>query len=206
MSGGIMKKRYMIMGLITAGLLLSGCGGSGTGGAPGSGGSEDTNILIQHVGIVGNDATPSDIDVANHLCPPDFTELEPINARHREDATITIDATLVNIGFESFPASVEECTITYLKSDDDPAAPIIETWTIFPNCFIEDSDVNECLVNLIDVPRKDKFWDDIITGVFDPEVPTRYIAKYECSYMNNFREEGHFVVEYEIFLADFDTC
>jgi hypothetical protein len=202
-----MKKIYIVLGVITTGLLtLSGCGGTGTGGAPGSGGSENTNIIIQHVRIIGTDSTPSDVDVANHLCPPEFTELEPINALHREDATITIDATLVNPGFDTFPASVEECRITYLKSGDDPAAPIIESWTVFPNCSIVDSDANDCVANLIDVPRKVKFWDEIIGGVFDPEVPSRYIAKYECSYLTNFREEGHFQVEYEIFLADFDTC
>jgi hypothetical protein len=154
-----MKKIYIVLGVITAGLLiLSGCGGTGTGGAPGSGGSENTNIIIQHVSIIGNDQTPSDIDVANHLCPPDFISLEPINALFREDATITIDATLVNPTFDTFPASVEECRITYLKSGDDPASPIIEAWTIFPNCAIEDSDANDCVVNLIDVPRKVKFW------------------------------------------------
>jgi hypothetical protein len=205
-SGGGMKMRYIVMILLIAGIfIIYGCGGAGTGGAPGSGGSEDTNIIIRHVSIVGNDVSPEDIDVANHLCPNG--EIEPVNALHREDATITIDATLVNSQFEeAFPASVEECLITYLKSNDNPASPIIESWTVFPNCILEDSDTNNCVVNLIDIPRKTLFWDQILSAIFDPDLPSRYIARYKCQYMNNFREEGHFQVEYEIFLTDFDTC
>lgn len=185
-------------------LFLVGCGGSGTGGSPGSSGSENTGIRIEHVSIIGNDETPEDIDVANHLCP-DGT-LEPVNALFREDATISIDASLVNPSFDTFPASVEECYITYIKSDDDPAAPIIDTWTVFPNCGIFDGE-NTCKVNLIDIQRKVDFWDDIISGKFLPKNnATRYIARYDCTYMNNFREEGSFNIEYEIFLTDFDTC
>ncbi len=201
-----MKKRYIftVLVLIAGFLFFNGCGGSGTGGAPGSSESENTGIVIQHVDIIGNDDTPEDIDVHNHICGDG--ELEPINALHREDATITIEASLVNSGFDTFPASVEKCTITYLKSDDDPAAPIIESWTVFPNCIIGDG-TNECIVNLIDIQRKVDFWNDLDSGKFVPKnYSTRYIAKYECKYMNNFREEGNFEVEYEIFLADFETC
>ncbi len=201
-----MKKQYIFPAfiLIAGFFILVGCGGSGTGGSPGSSGSENTGIIIQHVDIIGNDETPEDIDVNNHLCPDG--ELEPINALHREDATLLIEAALVNPAFDTFPASVEQCNITYLRSDDDPAAPIIEAWTVFPNCIIDDGS-NDCIVNLIDIQRKVDFWDDLISGKFVPKnYATRYIAQYDCTYMNNFREEGSFSVEYEIFLADFETC
>jgi hypothetical protein len=200
-----MKKRYIrSLVILICFLFLYSCGGSGTGGAPGSSGSEDTGIVIQHVDIIGNDTTPEDIDVANHLCS-DGT-LEPINALHREDATMFIEAALVNEGFDAFPASVENCTITYRKSNDEPAAPIIETWTVFPNCMIIDG-ANSCVVNLIDIQRKVDFWDDIISSQFLPNnTASRYLATYSCRYQNNFREEGFFQIEYEIFLTDFETC
>jgi hypothetical protein len=173
-----MKKRYIrSLVILICFLFLYSCGGSGTGGAPGSSGSEDTGIVIQHVDIIGNDTTPEDIDVANHLCS-DGT-LEP---------------------------SVENCTITYRKSNDEPAAPIIETWTVFPNCMIIDG-ANSCVVNLIDIQRKVDFWDDIISSQFLPNnTASRYLATYSCRYQNNFREEGFFQIEYEIFLTDFETC
>jgi hypothetical protein len=200
-----MKKNYTKILILICLLFLYSCGGgSGTGGVPGSSGSEDTGIVIQHVDIIGNDETPEDIDVANHLCPD--LEPEPINALHREDATLSIEASLVNQGFDTFPASVESCTIRYLKSNDDHAAPIIETWTVYPNCIIEDGS-NLCVLNLIDIQRKVDFWDDITSSQFVPNnVSTRYLATYSCRYQNNFREDGFFQIEYEIFLADFDTC
>ncbi len=37
---------------------------------------------------------------------------------------------------DPFPASVEECTITYLKAIEDPSSPIIPSLTIFPNCTL----------------------------------------------------------------------
>ncbi|TNF56193.1 hypothetical protein EP227_01065 [bacterium] len=200
-----MKKRYIrSLVILICMLFLYSCGGSGTGGAPGSSGSEDTGIVIQHIDIIGNDDTPEDIDVANHICPDG--EIEPINALHREDATMTIQAALVNEGFDAFPASVENCTITYRKSNDDPAAPIIETWTVYPNCIIAEGE-NNCVINLIDIQRKVDFWDDITSSQFIPNnAATRYVATYSCRYMNNFREDGRFQIEYEIFLWDFETC
>jgi hypothetical protein len=165
--------------------------------------AEEVRVLVGHLVLQGA-RIQEDIDVANHLCP-DGT-LEPVNALHREDATISIQAALVNEGFDAFPASVENCTIRYLKSNDDPAAPIIETWTVYPNCIIDDGG-NECVVNLIDIQRKVDFWDDITSSQFIPNnASTRYLATYSCRYKNNFREDGFFQIEYEIFLWDFETC
>jgi hypothetical protein len=207
--GGRMKKIYISASLVLMGFLfvLSGCGSSSIGGAPGSSGSEDTGILIA-VGIVGNptptDFTP-DIDVALHYCdPPDNTELE--DGLYRVTATITIDAALVNPGFDTFPASVEECTITYKKANEDPASPIIENLTDYPNCPIYEG-TNECVVNLIDIQRKWDYWKDVIFGLnFPDEYPTHYFAVYKCKYINIYGESGTFQVEYGIWLADFETC
>ncbi|GMR03423.1 MAG: hypothetical protein BMS9Abin21_267 [Thermodesulfovibrionia bacterium] len=201
-----MKTRYVMASLIFAGFLfLNGCGSNSTGGAPGTSGSEDTGIMIRAVSIIDNDATPGDIDVNNHVCSDGKTE--PINALHLERATITIDAALINPGFDTFPASVEECTITYKKANEDPASPIIEQLTDYPNCPVYEEETNECVVDLIDVQRKVDYWDDFSNGLNTPaEYPTRYIAVYNCKYVNIYGESGTFQVEYGIRLADFETC
>lgn len=201
MNGNIIRLFTMIT--LLPPLLLWGCGAGP--GAPGSSGSEDTGIQINSVTIIGNDATPKDVDVNVHLCSDG--KPEPILLL-REDATITVNASKLNpkSTFNPFPASVEECTITYRKPNDDPAAPIIEAWTIFPNCAIGEGS-NSCVVNLLDIQRKRDFWNDIITGKNVPaKMPVRYVAAYDCKYVNNVGKSGHFQVEYEIFLADFELC
>lgn len=202
-TGGEMRKRYFF--LLTAYcllLVLAGCGGGGPG-SPGSSGSEDTGIRINSVTITTDSP---DLDANIHLCPPDFTEAEP--GLFRDDATITINASRLNPNsdFDPFPSSVEECTITYLKSNDDPSSPTIEAWTVFPNCTINEGS-NSCLVNLIDIQRKVDFFDDVVSGRNTPDkIPTRYAAKYDCIMKNNLGKKQSFQIELEIFLADFDLC
>lgn len=198
---------FLLMSL----LVLGGCGGGGggKGGAPGSSGSTDTGILIQAVSVVGNSTDgddPPDLDVAVHLCPPEFVEPEP--GLFRVGGTMSIAATALNpnTAFDPFPASVERCTITYVKANQDPAAPIIESWEIFPNCPIVEGD-SECPVQVLDIDRKTDFWSDILQGVNQPdEIPTHYIAVFQCDYVNAFGERGKFQTEYDIFLWDFDNC
>lgn len=176
-------------------------------GAPGSSGSEDTGIQIKAVTITGNGGP--DLDAAIHLCPPDFTRAEP--GLFRDDATITVTASQINptSNFDPFPASVEQCTITYIKPVDNPNAPVIDQWTIYPNCTINNG-TNSCVVNLIDIARKDKFWADVLaafnSGLGLPSLPVRYVAAYDCSYVNNMGNSGRFKVELEIFLTDFELC
>ncbi len=188
-------------------LILTGCGGGGSG-SPGSSGSENTGIEISAVSITSEKGPDFDVFSAPLACPPDNpTKSEALLTR--EDAVITIDATVLNPGstFDPFPASVEECTITYLKAQQDPSAPVIESWKIYPNCPIYDSPSNTCNVSLIDITRKNKFWTDINDGIHVPaEYPTHYIAKYHCKYMNRVGKYGYFDVEYDMWLADFLIC
>lgn len=202
-----MNKKNSIAGIVlmTLLLILSGCGGE-LGGSPGSD-SGDTGILIKSVSIVGSDEGAGDheIDTNVHLCPPDFTE--PEDGLFMADATITINASPT--GFDdAFPASIEQCTITYLKGDENPEAPIIESTTIYPNCTLTENEANECIVVLMDVDRKEKFWNDAVTqGIFYFETdPAHYVARYDCDYVNNYGKSGTFQVEYDIWLADWDNC
>lgn len=203
------NKHVWLCFLLISFLAFAGCGG-GKGGSPGSSGSEDTGILIQAVSVVGNATDgddPPDIDVAIHLCPPDFIDAEP--GLFRVGGTMSITATALNpdTAFDPFPATVEVCTITYLKANQDPAAPIVEKWEIFPNCPIVDAEAQECQVQIIDIDRKTDFWSDILQGINQPdEIPTHYVAAFNCNYVNVFGERGKFQTEYDIFLWDFDNC
>lgn len=197
---------FGIVFILMVSVTLVGCGGSG-GGAPGSSGSDDTGIFINAVSVLA-DATdsdePPDIDAALHFC--DSGELE--SGLFRVSATMTVETALVNpdTEFDPFPASVEKCTVTYRKANEDPAAPIIESWEVFPNCPLIDGP-NTCGVQLIDIQRKVDWWNDIIGGVNLPaEYPTHYVAVYNCRYVNKFGDSGSFQTEYDFWLADFDTC
>ncbi len=215
-----MKRRYLLLVLaccLLSAVFLFSCG-SGPG-APGSSGSEDTGIEIQSVSIVpnkttGGDAGP-DLDTATHICSDG--KPEPEGGLFRVDATMTIAAAKLNpltpggstTTVEPFPATVQQCTITYMRPVDNPGAPVIDQWTVFPNCPLVDGS-NTCIVDLIDITRKDKFWSDILTesnsGLGVAALPVHYVANYKCIYMNAFGQSGRFEVNLDIFLADFNTC
>jgi len=187
-------------------LALSGCGGSQ--GAPGSTGTDNTGIIIASVAMTTDSP---DIDTAIHFC--DEEQTTPEEPLTRTDATMTITAArLLDTGLDPFPASVESCTITYLKANEDPASPIIESLTIYPNCILA-SGATDCPVTLMDIERKTRYWDDITqNGLFfdstnfPSEYPTHYIANFNCTYMNRFGQTGTFQVEHDIWLADFERC
>ena len=199
-----MRKIYIIASLLLVSfLIVSGCGGGGTGGAPGSDGSEDTGIHITSVNLAALGDFGSDFDVFQHLTRCDG---EPEPAITKEQVTMTVGATLVNSGFDTFPGNVTECTITYMKADENPAAPIIEKLTVYPNCTIIDGTV-DCVVDVIDVQRKWDFWNDIISGQHETaEVATHYVAFYQCEYQSLYGESGDFEGRLSIRLWDFITC
>ncbi|HMK49453.1 MAG TPA: hypothetical protein VK435_05330, partial [Thermodesulfovibrionales bacterium] len=160
-----MRRSYLFLAVffLLAGI-LSGCGGGS--GAAGSAGSETTGIQIQAV-TISSDAGPDfDVFSAPLACPTD-NPTGPEVLLHREDAVISVTAAKLNPSgdFDPFPASVEECTITYKKANEDPSAPVIESWTIYPNCTLTSTAVNSCPVSLIDITRKQQYWDGVMQGV-----------------------------------------
>ncbi len=215
-----MKRKYLLLAVACCLMVFLLSCGSGPG-APGSTESEDTGIEIQSVSILvnanaGNGGGP-DLDANIHICP---TSGKPEPGLFRDDATITINASKLNPNstFDPFPATVEQCNIVYKQPADELGAPVIEAWTVYPNCTITDGS-SLCIVNLIDITRKrnqyfdnicsqfDSLGDCIAGGINDPQkYPTRYIASYDCTFMNNMGKSGHFQVELEIFLADFELC
>jgi hypothetical protein len=203
--GGEMRNGYLLLILLVTSLFVfSGCGGMG--GAPGSD-SGNTGITITYATLVGEDAgtsTDDEVDVALHLCPPDYTEYE--DGLYEHDAILTIGA--VATGFSDvFPATIDECKVTYLKGVENPDAPIIEGKTVYPNCPIIEDD-NECLIpaGIMDIDRKGQFYDDLLGLNFDTTYPTHYVVRYKCTYINQYGESGKFETEYSVYLADWDNC
>lgn len=194
-------------------LPLFSCGG-GDVGAPGSTGSVETGIVVQSVSIAGvptaTDLTP-DIDANVHICEVDATTGVATfeDGLFRVTANITILAKRLNesgVSGAPFPASVESCTITYLRAVEDPSAPVIPSLTFFPNCIFTDGEEATCNVPLIDIQRKNDFWNALVSGINVPsERPTHYVAKYSCTYKNEFGT-GTFPVEYDFWIDDFETC
>lgn len=198
-----MKGRYWNLLLIFMwAVSVAACSG-GSGGSPGVTSPEDTSILVKAVSV---EKDSPDIDVFSSQTACDGEPEEPLT---REDATMNIDIERVNqnVISDPLPASVEECTITYLKAIEDPASPILESLTIYPNCILQDGE-NSCSVTLIDISRKVKYADAVLfEGTHSPaEYPTHYVARYYCKFRNSFGDEGGFPVEFDIWLADFETC
>lgn len=204
-----MNKKNSMAGivLITLFLILSGCGGGELGGAPGSD-NGDTGILIKSVSVIGEEPAGGDneIDTHLHVCDPDpiTGEGELEDGLFIANAKLTIDAHAVS--FDPFPASVEKCTITYLKGDESPDSPIIESLTIYPNCTLEEDDSNECTFVMMDVDRKWKWWDDVNSINFSHTRPAPYTVRYDCTYVNQYGNSGTFQTEYDIWLDDWDYC
>jgi hypothetical protein len=103
-----------------------------------------------------------------------------------------------------FPANIKSCSVKYISSVI--GAPIIEATTIFPNCsFIEG--ITSCTLDLLNIARKDQWWDDIVSGKFVPaEYPTRYTVVYSCTYQNSYRKEGRLEGRFDIDLNDWLVC
>jgi len=188
--------------LMTLLLILSGCGQQI--GSPGSD-SGDTGITIDSVSIVGVDpgAGDNEIDLNIHLCPPDYTTAE--KGLFMADATLTINASAA--GFDPFPGSVVECTITYLQGEENPEAPPIEMLKTYPGCTLNEGG-NECNTTLVTIDRKTKAWRDA-EGIYLPSTyPVHYIARYDCTYTGHYKsgDPGKFFKLYDIWLADWDNC
>ena len=189
---------FLLMLIFVAALLVS-CGGGG--GAPGSSGSKNTGIVIQSV-LLSVDS--DDIDVFQHPTACDGGPESPLT-----DANVTMNITAIadnpDPAFVSpFPANIESCSVTYLSAVI--GAPIIEATTTRPNCsFIEG--VTSCTLDLLNIARKNQWWDDFSSGKFVPaEYPTKYSVLYSCKYQNSYKEEGRLGGRIYIDLADWLSC
>jgi hypothetical protein len=199
-AGGAMNKKNSMAGIVlmTLLLILSGCGERGELGG--------TGVAINSVNIVASDEGAGDheIDAAIHQCdpgpPPTYED-----GLFQVDAVLTINASAT--GFDdAFPATVDKCTVTYIKGEENPDAPIIESLTLYPFCTLTEDEANECNVLMMDVDAKHKWWDDANAINFPQTYPTHYIVRYDCTYINKYDREEFDPILYDIFIADWDNC
>ena len=207
-------KRYYSGLLLLFFVCLAGCGGGG--GAPGSSGSENTGIIIKSVNITDagstEGATGKEVDVNVHMC--DATTAEPGLFIHIQTLNISADKLNPSAASDPFPASIEQCTITYIKANSDPASPVIETMTVYPNCTLIAGEDNACIFSLMDIQRKNDWWDAMPASInpsgsglnIPAEYPTHYIATVRCKYMSNYGSSGYCQSEFDIWLADWNLC
>jgi hypothetical protein len=194
----MMGKIYIICVVLLSVLVLVGCGGGV--GAPGSSGGADAGVIIKSAVMT---VTSPDINAFN-LCE-DGTVGPGLK---RTDATLTISAVPLVAGAtdDPFPLTLQQCTITYLKANEDPASPIIETFTIYPDCPLSNGST-DCPVTLMDFERKFKWGSDVSLGTFSPaESATHYVAVGDCRYMTVFGKAGTFKTQVDIWLGWFPEC
>ncbi|MBS1112553.1 MAG: hypothetical protein H6Q92_315 [Nitrospirae bacterium] len=196
-----MKVRHFsfLLVLIFAAASLASCGGGG--GAPGSDDTNKTEVLIQSVLI---SAESDDIDVVSLPLLCDGEDEEPLTDAN---ATMEISATTINQNpafLSPFPANIEQCFISYTSAVI--GAPIIESKTVYPNCSFIDG-TTSCTVELLNIARKDQWWDDVTSGKFTPENgPTTYTVSYSCTYQNSFGKTGQLGGRMDIDLSNWLSC
>jgi len=208
-----MKIRHFsfLLMLIFAAASLASCGSGG--GAPGSSSSDDTNILIQSV-LLSVDS--DDIDVfSNPTACPAGTGGKPESLLTDSTATVTITAAIPPTNPDNpdpafvspFPANIESCSVSYTSAVT--GAPIIASTTIYPNCSFSDGSTS-CTLDLLNIARKNQWWDDILSGENKPagwpNPEVRYTVVYSCKYQNSFKKEGRLGGHIDIDLADFLVC
>ncbi len=202
-----MNSRYhhIVFIFFTLATIIS-CGGGG--GAPGSTGSGDTGIMIKSSLL---SMTSPDIDTYQDCCAVDPTtkSCTTLEKFTRDNATLTVTAENATPGVtaEQFPAKIQECTISYIMSNDDPAAPIIDALTIYPSCTLAEGS-NTCDVTIIDIARKLQYSNPVIVNhtIIPANRPPHYVARMTCTYTNNFGKSGMFEADYDLWFDDFNHC
>lgn len=188
--------------------LLWGCGGGGPG-SPGSTGTEDTGVIID--AIVTLDTYS--VDVVQQVCdvgpPPvyeDFTD---------HQGTLNITARLINPNttFQVGTLYVERYTVEFRRSDDSIGAPPIETDTRYHTIVITPPKGNnvstvESTVVLVDLKRKEKYLNDMLSGQYTPGDPylNNYTAVFTFYGKNEFGTSFSFKTTVYFQIGSFDNC
>lgn len=184
-----MKRRLFLFLTVCCSLFaLWGCGGAGPG-APGSVGCEDFGLICEA------DLTPTylgvntdNVDAVQDICDPgppavfeDFTD-------HGAQAAISVRLMNPNASITPPPLFIERFTIEYRRNNDSIGTPPIQadsrsvTFSISPPTGTDISTVTRSII-FVDLPRKDKYLQDMSSGIFssalnNPAIINNYTAIY----------------------------
>jgi hypothetical protein len=211
-----MKKRSLLRFLLYISILsvvLYGCGGGA--GAPGSQGTEDTGVIVDATvtGLYLTELTNS-IDVFQDVCsagpPPEYEEFTD------HQAEVTFTASLINPNPTIKPGTlyIDKYTVEYKRSTDSLGAPPIEIDTRFDTIVIvpplSGTGVTSTTttVTLIDLVRKEKYGDDVLSGRYDYH--SAYINNYTAIYTfygkNEYGEKFTAKAQLNFQIGWFDNC
>ena len=211
-----MRRNYICLFafcLLSAAILLCGCGGGDGPGSPGSCGTEKTGVMVD-VAIVPTylGANTYSVDAFRAICNPD-ADPPVIEYFATHDATFTFTARLINPNTDFRPGRlhIEKYTIKYFRSTDSIGAPPIETDRRFMTLAITPptgSNVTTLSTTgiFVDLKRKYQYWDDIFSGRYTADWLNNYTAVYRFEGKNDFGDSFCFEGQANFEIANFDNC
>jgi len=213
-----MKKIFLIVLILGAGIIpLWGCGGTGPG-APGSSTCEDFGLICSVTitpTYLGTDTT--NVDAAQDVCtagpPPTYEKFTD------HGAAVAVSLQLLNPNATITPPNlfIESYTIEYVRSNDSIGAPPIESYTGYVSFSVNPpippstsiSTVTQSLI-FLDIPRKEKYWQDVTSGAYGSTTGSpSFINNYTAIYTIQGQIEGQNVtITGTTFfsIGDYDNC
>ncbi len=215
---------FAILGILM--FILSSCGGGGAG-APGTGGSGDTGVLINPELITFYSGIGYKFE--QEKC--EFTEMtgDPFNynvdissfGNHK--ALLVVRTSIINpqTTFQPGALYIEKYTIEYRRSTDAIGAPTIETYTAWKTIYVpvptlddlkKDPPVNlRCTlfpqpeIIFLDEARKKKYKEDVLSGRFayTGNFINHYTAIYRFEGKNIHGKSFDFIVTRDFTIGDF---
>jgi hypothetical protein len=209
-----MKKSYRsLLLIIILSFLIAGCGGGDQPGSPGSHG--DTGIIIDAtVAPKGSD----DVDAFQEVCSPGPPPTLEKFTEHL--ATVTINARLENPDLSITPGNlyIEKFTIDFVPSNDSLGGPPIPSFTGYTQITIQaptgtgTTTVTQDVM-LIDLPRKNKYSSDMLSGAYSSALGStagafinNYTAIYTFYGKNDYGDSFSFQTHVLFVIGNFDLC
>ncbi len=205
-------RHYAIFMIILFSVFQASCGTQ-----PGQPGSEgDTGIILSAlIEPEYNDATTSDVDAVQDLCPDGTAE--PF---FKHQAAITISALLERPDLNVQPGTlyIDQFTIDFIRSSDSTGAPPIEQYheyitvpIVVPLIGTTSATETTFTAMFVDIPRKIQYATDMGTGQFvpalnAPAILNNYTAVYTFYGKNDFGTPFQLVASAPFVIGHFDNC